>query len=66
MTPVADANGCRPPGSQMAPKVFASMHQMELGKPYALPTLIGRGIQPQGKETAQRVEERDRKRMPTL
>ena len=55
-----------PPGSKMAPKAHIIICYVERGKPYAF---LCRNVEvstPQGKEKAQRVEERDKKRTPAL
>jgi hypothetical protein len=54
-----------PPGSKMAPKALTIIYYAERGKPYAFPG-FGRVSTPQGEEMAQRVKERDKKRMPDL
>ena len=58
----AGTNGHTASGSEMAPKVPTSILNAEPGKPYALPDF--RVSTPQGEETAQRVEERSKKRKP--
>lgn len=55
-----------PPGSKMAPKTHTIICYAERGKPYALPRKGAEVSTPQGEETAQRVEERDKKRRPAL
>jgi hypothetical protein len=52
-----------PPGSKMAPKALTIIYYAELGKPYAF--LVYKVSTPQGEEMAQRVEEQDKKRMPS-
>ena len=55
-----------PPGSKMAPKAHIIICYVERGKPYAF---LCRNVEvstPQGKEKAQRVEERDKKRTLAL
>ena len=55
-----------PPGSKMAPKTHTIIWYAERGKPYAFLSRNGKVSTPQGEETAQRVEEQDKKRMPAL
>lgn len=51
----------------MAPKTHTIIRYVERGKPYAFRySLKGMSVStPQGEEIAQRVEERDKKRMPS-
>ena len=55
-----------PPGSKMAPKTHTIIRYAERGKPYAFLCRNEKVSTPQGEEMAQRVEERDKKRMPAL
>ncbi len=59
-----------PPGSKMASKAFTIIYYAELGKPYVFLIYIFffffKVLKPQGREMAQRVEERDKKRMALL
>ena len=52
-----------PPGSKMAPKTHTIICCAERGKPYAFLCRNAEVSTPQGEEMAQRVEERDKKRM---
>lgn len=55
-----------PPGSKMASKVLTIIHYAELGKPYAFLKKKKEVSTPQGEEMAQRVKEREKKRMALL
>ena len=57
-----------PPGSKMASKAFTIIYYAELGKPYVFLIYIFffKVLKPQGREMAQRVEERDKKRTALL
>ena len=55
-----------PPGSKMAPKTHTTICYAERGKPYAFLRRNAEVSTPQGEEMTQRVEERDKKRMPAL
>ena len=55
-----------PPGSKMASKAFTIIYYAELGKPYVFLIYFFKVLKPQGREMAQRVEERDKKRTALL